>query len=753
MGLNSRHIMLEGSRDNALGMFLPYFQERGINVSISALKQYLLNKFVNEASMNNLSLRSNYYLVGVARYYFNGDLTTNKELNAFNENVKDDFKQDVCARLNVLIDILRNAYIDSVGTKFEQPEDFGTLTIKQLLRKYGKKIDTALGVNVKEKKKEEKQVSDDYTAGPNYTYEILYSFDDATKYYRYTQPGAWCITYGKTHYNAYVSRLKIHYVIFKMNGFENVPRKRGDGFTFKKPHDLYGNSLIAVLQSNSSPEPIYITSRWNHGSTVDGTSGTEADHAYTKEEFLNVIGQDESVLVRAFEQWKANLPKKETVNRKELNAEKLAAVRGFKYLQMRINNGASLKEIHDNEGLKIIPLDERSAGDVKKVMGTYLVTMQFNGKTYTTLMDRKILMPEKLLFNEDGYSRHLLNRSDRFSTLRESQGKPFYIFDKIHHKFVDVDGTYKFKHLSSNLDSYYGNGDTKYSIVAMSGNQQALIDLDTLEPIRATNGAVWFEDIRLRTDSGWRGSIIVRYMGGEWNNAIVEMIYDSAANEVYLFNSGTKTFIPTKTEDGFVYDSSIVHSIPDGYVPMIKHVEGVFKARKLFDYNRNEFLVLGKYDEFGVIHGYGSLFGFTLPNSDGVAYYYDKEAEKYITHKNGSAIVTTRGVNLMVNGRKGMDTVLISLGNNAYGFSYKKVLIYNMLTHDLIRDDISGEEYDIYGSNYNDTYKVYCPDGRDGTYITKDPKKDYEEKQHMDGMKESFVRSFKSLLERMGEKS
>ena len=743
MGLNSRHIVLEGSRDNALGMFLPYFQERGINVSLSTLKQYLLNKFVNEASMNNLSLRSNYYLVGVARYYFNGDLTANKELNAFNENVKDDFKQDVCARLNVLIDILRNAYIDSVGTKFEQPEDFGTLTIQKLLRKYGKKIDAALGINVKEKKKEEKQVSDDYTAGPNYTYEILYSFDDATKYYRYTQPGAWCITYGKTHYNAYVNRLKIHYVIFKMNGFENVPRKRGDGFTFKKPHDLYGNSLIAVLQSNSSPEPIYITSRWNHGSSVDGTSGTEADHAYTKEEFLNVIGQDESVLVRAFEQWKANLPKKETVNRKELNAEKLAAVRGFKYLQMRINNGASLKEIHDNEGLKIIPLDERSLNDVKKIMGTYLMTMPINGKTYTTLMDRKVLMPEKLLFNEDGYSRHIKNKSDRFSVIQECHGKPFYIYDKLRHKFVEVDGIYKFKYLSSNLDSYY-NIDTKYAMVAMSNNQKALIDLDTFEPIRATNGAVWFENITINDNYYYTGAI--PYIGSKWNDTIIEMTYDSSANEVYLFNSGTKSFIKTRTEDGFVYYGEKRHLVPDGFIPMEKRVDGVV-TYKVFDYNKNEFLVLDKYDEFGDIKGVEFVFAFSLPNDKEKVYYYDKEAEKYITYRN--KIVSTRWIKLM-NTSRNKNTVLISLSTGDY--PYKDVLIYNLLTHDLLRDDISGDLYNIYGFGQDETFVAYVPNSNE-KYVTKSPKKDYEEKQQMAGMKESFVRSFKSLLERMGEKS
>ena len=58
-------------------MLLPYvmqLREKGINTNVSQLKQYLLKKFVNEGLMRNLSLGSNFYLAGVARYYFNGDL-------------------------------------------------------------------------------------------------------------------------------------------------------------------------------------------------------------------------------------------------------------------------------------------------------------------------------------------------------------------------------------------------------------------------------------------------------------------------------------------------------------------------------------------------------------------------------------------------------------------------------------------------------------------------------------------------------
>ena len=55
--------------------------------------------------------------------------------------------KEICERLNACILVLRNAYIDTVGTQFEQPEDFGELKLNALLRKYKKKIDEVLNVN------------------------------------------------------------------------------------------------------------------------------------------------------------------------------------------------------------------------------------------------------------------------------------------------------------------------------------------------------------------------------------------------------------------------------------------------------------------------------------------------------------------------------------------------------------------------------------------------------------------------------
>ena len=93
-------LLMEGSRDNLLLPYLEILQKRGQQVTLSGLKNYLMKKFVTEGNIHALSLNSNFYLSGVARYYFNGDLTFNKRLNIFYPNVQDRFIPEICQRLD-----------------------------------------------------------------------------------------------------------------------------------------------------------------------------------------------------------------------------------------------------------------------------------------------------------------------------------------------------------------------------------------------------------------------------------------------------------------------------------------------------------------------------------------------------------------------------------------------------------------------------------------------------------------------------
>jgi len=75
-----KYILNEGSRDNLLLPYINILHEYGIKPSIGQFKSKLLNKLGFEGGITNLSNRSNYYLVGCARYYFDGQLTLTRNL-------------------------------------------------------------------------------------------------------------------------------------------------------------------------------------------------------------------------------------------------------------------------------------------------------------------------------------------------------------------------------------------------------------------------------------------------------------------------------------------------------------------------------------------------------------------------------------------------------------------------------------------------------------------------------------------------
>ena len=682
-------LLSEGSRDKALEQYLPLLQKRGINASLSQLKQALLKKFVSEGGFQNLSLDSNYYLVGVARYYFNGDLTTNKRLNILYPNVKDKFDSEICKRLNELILILRNAYIDSVGTQFEQPEDFGTLSINQLLRKYNKKINASLGIDTKkEEEQEPKKVSDDYTAGSEYTYEILYSYEDARKYYEATRPGAWCITYGKQHYDGYIKRLGIHYVVFKKNGFENIRRKVGPGFTKRKPHDEYGNSLICVLQSNNSPDAVYITSRWNHGSYDDNTQGTEADHAYTTEEFLNVIGCDKSVLSRVYDQWlnASKYTKEKNTRRKEQYAKRLGILRRFKYAQMLVNNGTNPQVLHDNEeynlnlyALSSITTDFSTIERDKKRMGTYFVSIDVNGETYFSLWDRRKILFDKFLVGGDYVRKDNEKISDNIILIEPGYKKGAYLFDLRRHTFIDVDGIVHFKELS------HGSG---HACVAMSQNQYALIDLQTGKPVRAKNGSPWFE--RIGRNSYGR-SIHVPYIK---NKGYMEMVYDSSAGETYVYNLTCHQFVPTNYADMY-------------FPPYQQEADGLIKFESTTD-NRyvsfvevktNKPFTINGIDKFEDLGKSGDLVAF---KSLGQSFFelYDIATNAFLTLNGEKLTLENKPKIEKPEGNK--NYYIITPNGSNYSNNITSYL-YNPITRKFMHDDISGYAFKIYG---NSSYSI-----------------------------------------------
>ena len=597
-------ILNESSRDNLLLPYVEMLKAKGKEVTVSQLKQFLLAKFVNEAYIRNLSLESNYYLAGVARYYFEGKLTENQKLNVFYSKIKDVFNREVCQKINALILVLRNSYIDSIGTKFEQPEDFGTLPLEKLLRKYGSAIKKELSNSPEEIQKKIDNLNRDNNVGNGYTYEILYSYSDARKYNSATEPGAWCITYGEHHYSYYVNSLHIHYVIFAKKGYEKIPRKKTEGWTPEKPQDEYGNSLIALLQSNKDWRPIYITSRWNHGSESDNSS-CEADHAYTTEEFFKKTGVTAEDLKRIYEIWNADKP--ETEDDKTIEEPKnKELMRKFKYAQMKLNGGnfenlfgddicvtvknlsncKSIKEIHEkvNGGLS----DEEIALLQKKEQKIIRNSVTLNkvdlfGFTYFFLRDGNKILFETIFKSSNIYldMRNMYTSSDEceelssfvFDNVRNkhnliSIARPstssysmrdasyFLLYDYRKHAFVEIEGVRKFKKIAevSRTDSL-NNG---YYEIANSTKQRALVDINTNIPLKMPNGRCWFEYSNTTKGSTDRYSRRVDARCHNAKNGIIKITVDSSSGEAYFYDMQNKKFfepiLPPQPENNSNYD-------------------------------------------------------------------------------------------------------------------------------------------------------------------------------------------------------
>ena len=432
--------------------------------------------------------------------------------------------------------ILRNSYIDTVGTRFEQPEDFGNMDINRLLRKYDKKIEKYL---FGEQEKEEKDRKNSTVVGNGYTFDIIYSFNDAKKYYTHTSPGAWCISYSESNYRRYIKQLNIHYVIFRKDGWEKVERKPNRDMWVKseygdiKPQDEYGNSFIALLQSNVDGHPVYITSRWNHGSSDCGY--VEADHAYSTEEFMRTTGVDREDLEKIFRIWKENADKKAKNNQKS-RAEIDDTVRRLKEAQIRINGGDDPKKYFHRYTSVV-----GNGDNLRKGLFQCYYKNESIDKNYFCLVDNGKICFESVFESSEFYDRKKrCILQDRYA-FYDDRNKKYVMYNYRKHSIVSVDGCSKFKEVpidNSLLGKKYEN--ILFYSVMKGKNDIALLEYKTDIPLELPNGEYWSaEIIDDRTDNYGtnEAKVYCTIYGTE-----LEIVYDLSSREKYFFNIETRQF-------------------------------------------------------------------------------------------------------------------------------------------------------------------------------------------------------------------
>lgn len=587
-------LIQESKRDELIVPYLKAMEARGIEKPFGVFKSEMLEKLSLQGGMHNLSKSSNYYLAGAVRYYFEGKLTVDGKASYFESgDVKapDNWNIPVCQQLDAIIELLRNAYIDTVGETFEQPEDFGTLPLEKLLKKYGKKAE-------KDKKPEDTRVLDRNTSvGNGYTFDILKNYESATKYSRWTSPGAWCITYGQGHYNGYIKRLDIHYVIFLQNGYQSVERKIGPGFTPQKPHDEYGNSMIAVLQSNHSWEPVYITSRWNHGYERP----CEADHAYTTEEFCQITGVSVDDLKRIFEIWKTDY--KGGAKRTD-KKETISALRRAKYVQMLINGGSSIDNALKLVGGYYTVLRGNNENLNKSIM---VCDVPEGDAKFRFLIDKRKVVFDSFTEGGEYYS----------ASLSEAQQNTAYgeaiiitlpstismIYNTRFHEMVNVDGVFKFKKVA-----YFSNESFPLSFfeVAIGKKDKALISTKTLKPLRLPNSEFWYNDATCPGSRRWERQNQTNVHFFPDSACVIKIVFDESSRETYWYNIfAGKFFVPE------------INGAPLNVV-MNEYVNDHFFLCRTTDHvwNSAPLYVLNRKGEQSFFYGYGGIEGKTRSDGD-----------------------------------------------------------------------------------------------------------------------------------------
>lgn len=552
-------LLVEGTRDKVFQKYVDLLAQRGVETTASQLKDYMRKKLTTEAGITALSLPSSYFLSGVTKLYFNGDLTTNKRLSVLYPklNIKDKFDFIKCKKLNKIIISLRDLFIDSEGQKWEIPEDFGELSLDQIIKKYNKFLKGETFGD--EKGIVEKKF--DNTVG-NYTFDILYDHSMAEKYGQYTIPYQWCITQSGNDYyfNKYQKENNTHFVVFKINGFDKVPQVV-DEKTY--PRDKYGTSLLAVQLKNNDGSFFCCTTRWNHGSFSSQLGAApnipNADFAVSWEEFQKITGCTEGKLKEIQKEWDE---KRRKTNNTVKVKEDLIGLRKLKYASICINNGQNpvapghemFSELTNVNGIKY--------NNEKWNKGIKMASIKDGYNKYSALLDNGKLKISTFNKNDFGtgastifdslyrFTDYKKEKRDEYEDILSNfifipyssrENNKFKLYNIKQHSIVSIAGKTLF-------DNVYGLLDYKYMFIKLGTKQYSIFNLETNKVLKADDGTEVFECVLCHSGSTYYTQIKDKY---DIKRENLFLVGDSANHKCYIFELITKKIItPPTMNDG-----------------------------------------------------------------------------------------------------------------------------------------------------------------------------------------------------------
>jgi hypothetical protein len=265
-----------------------------------------------------------------------------------------------------------------------------------------------------------------------------------------------------------------------------------------------------------------------------------------------------------------------------------------------------------------------------------------------------------------------------------------------------------------------------------------MLNTVTANFVKAKNGSIWFESITQLSDrfggnTDYRGHIrLDSFKEGE----ILNMVYDSAAGEKYIYDTKTDRFINpmedvpeglrlcayqnTPLERYLIYTDSTEEENPT--FRYYNSVKGNFLFKSI---DTNEFLNIDGVYKFRKMTRDENILGYVPADSE-TAYYYDLERNRHL-ELNGTRVTTEHEPET----NETLGYVAISLSrwkkttNNTTreyetGDFWKRCLLYNPLTGTFYHDDINGYVFRVYGSDWSTgphKLMVYNSFEGDSTYI------------------------------------
>ena len=262
------------------------------------------DKFVREDLRNDITaLRDKNiakFTLGVTRMFVDGELKDTSIMSNINATLK-----------------LLSAHLN------EYDRNLNGLSAEELISKFKQAREN----NVKKEKQEINRIKFDVS-----DYEIVRidSFNDAKKYYKYTNPKSrWCLTHMENMYDSYTYNGFNQIYFCLKHGFEDVKQIKGEN----APLDEYGLSMLSIIV-NENGELAYCTTRWNHANGGN-------DSAMDAVEISKVVNVNFYEVFKPNDKWKDMVDNaKQRLANGELPKEIFDRVEDFEdgYARVKLNN-------------------------------------------------------------------------------------------------------------------------------------------------------------------------------------------------------------------------------------------------------------------------------------------------------------------------------------------------------------------------------------------------------------------------------